>query len=186
MFAEAIRRRDLVIDKEELPFLLFRFHPSLHSPDSERQNMGCASKGVFCFRPLSWCLGLAVFRQRLFEVMELCCDVGAAVPERETVQITRSFLSDRLLDEPVYFGDVHRREGNLLIAGDVNLSHDGYPHFSRWRLTIGSAGGSSVMGGAKRYPSIVVCEWVMGFANRSTHPTYYNQSPSRDLHRAVW
>jgi hypothetical protein len=44
--------------------------------------MACASKGIPCFRPLSRRLGLAVFRQRPVEGMELCSDVGAAGRER--------------------------------------------------------------------------------------------------------
>lgn len=32
------------------------------------------------------------------------------------------------------------------------------------------------MGGAKRYLSTAICEWVMGFANGSTHPTYYSHT----------
>lgn len=71
-----MRRHDLVVDDEELRFLLFGFHPSLHSPDSEGQIMACASKGAFCFRPLSQCLGLAVLCQRTLEGMELCCNVA--------------------------------------------------------------------------------------------------------------
>jgi hypothetical protein len=52
---------------------------------------------------------------------------------------------------------------------------------ARRRPMTGSATQSiaqSRMGGAKRYPSIVVSEWVMGFANGSTHPTYCPESLS--------
>ena len=80
--------------------------------------MACASKGIPCFRPLSRRLGLAVFRQRPVEGMELCSDVGAAGRERETVQFARSFLPDCLVDQPVQFSGVDRRDGSLLIADD--------------------------------------------------------------------
>src|SRR4051812_8594339 len=73
MFAEVIRGHDLVIDDEELRFLLFGFQPLLHSTNGEGQIMACASKGVSCFRALSLCLSLAVFRQRPVEVTESCC-----------------------------------------------------------------------------------------------------------------
>src|SRR3546814_6790329 len=90
--------------------------------------MACTSKGVSCFLPLSWRLGHAVFRQRLFEVMEFCRDVRTAACERETMQIARSFFPDRLIDKPVQIVGVYRFEGILLIARDVDLSHALLPY----------------------------------------------------------
>src|SRR3546814_16108008 len=94
MFAEAMRRHDLIIDDKELRLLLLGFQPLLHSSDGEGQITPRASEGVSCFRPLSLCLGFAVFRQRPIKGMELCCDVGAAVRESETVQIAGPFRSE--------------------------------------------------------------------------------------------
>src|SRR3546814_16103034 len=53
MFAEAMRRHDLIIDDKELRLLLLGFQPLLHSSDGEGPITPLASEGVSCFRPLS-------------------------------------------------------------------------------------------------------------------------------------
>jgi hypothetical protein len=123
MFAEAMRRHDLVIDDEELRFLLFGFHPALHGSNGEGQITTRASKSAFSLCALSWRLSQVVFRQRLFEVMKFCRDVGTAASERETMQIARSLFPDREVNKPVQLVGVDRLKGILLIAGDVDLSH---------------------------------------------------------------
>src|SRR5712672_2391194 len=123
-----MRRHDLVIDVEELPVLLFRFHPALHGFHSKGQITAGASEGAFCLRALSWRLGCAVFRQRLFEVMEFCRDIGTAAFKRNPMQVAQSFFLDRLIDKPVQLIGVDRFEGILLIAGDVDLSHALLPY----------------------------------------------------------
>ncbi|MCS3926145.1 hypothetical protein M2175_001176 [Bradyrhizobium elkanii] len=116
-FIEAVRRRDLIIDVEELPFLLFLFHSSLHGLDREGQITARASEGVFCFRTLSWRLGLALLRQRLLKIVKSSRNVVSTAREREAVKITQSFLADCLLDKPAQLVGIDRREGILLIAG---------------------------------------------------------------------
>jgi hypothetical protein len=129
-FAEVVRLHDLVLDKEELPLLLLHFHPALHGSYGEGQITARASESVFSLCALSWRLGQVVFRQRLFEGMEFCRDVGTAACERETMQIARSFFPDRLVNKPVQLVSVDRLKGTLLIAGDVDLSHALFPYVS--------------------------------------------------------
>src|SRR3546814_16497122 len=129
MFAEAMRRHDLIIDDKELRLLLLGFQPLLHSSDGEGQITPRASEGVSCFRPLSLCLGFAVFRHRPIKGMELCCDVGTAVSESEPVQIAGPCLPNRLLHEPVPLSGVHRRHVTLLITVGFILPHVVLPRF---------------------------------------------------------
>lgn len=119
-----VGRHDLVIDDEELNVLLFGFQTLLHSPNGKGQIMACASKGIPCFRPLSRRLGLAVFsynaRSKEWSFVPMWEPQAA---ERETVQFARSFLPDCLVDQPVQFSGVDRRDGSLLIARNINFSH---------------------------------------------------------------
>src|SRR3546814_18350905 len=117
---------DLISADKELRLLLLGFQPLLHSSDGEGQITPRASEGVSCFRPLSLCLGFAVFRQRPIKGMELCCDVGAAVRESETVQLARPYLPDRLLDEPVQLPGVDRHADTQQTLGAANSSQPGH------------------------------------------------------------
>src|SRR3546814_20229144 len=76
MFAEAMRRHDLIIDDKELRLLLLGFQPLLHSSDGQGQITPRASEGVPCFRTLYLCLCLAVFPQSPTTARELCLTSG--------------------------------------------------------------------------------------------------------------
>src|SRR5689334_5798105 len=62
-FAEAAGRHDLVIDVEEKPFLLFRFHPLLHLLDGMSKITASATSAMFHISKLLFRFCFAVLRQ---------------------------------------------------------------------------------------------------------------------------
>ncbi|MNY57221.1 hypothetical protein D3C86_1933950 [compost metagenome] len=121
----------MVINVEELPFLLFRFHPVLHLLDRMRQITASAPDVILRLISFLSSFGVAVLLQRLFESSKPRRNVRSATRKSKVMKSARFLFIHGLLNEFVQHISVDRSQSILLVARNIDLPHTFFLHFGK-------------------------------------------------------